>query len=240
MKIEKRKLKGDIVQITTLDERWYEKNNIFYPSSTWIAGHYPKGIAFYKWLANNGWDEAESIKQAAGNKGSKVHNAIEKLCNGETVRMDDKLPNNNGDPEELTVEEYEAIMSFVDWYKSLKNPKILKTEHTVINEKVGYAGTLDLLIEIDGEKWIVDFKTSASIWPEYRLQISSYKHCGYENTKMGILQIGYKLNKRGWKFNEIEDQFDLFLHAKAIWENENKNVQPKQKDYPIEIKIGGE
>ena len=33
-----------------------------------IAGHYPKGIAFYKWLAEKGWDESQALKSAAGDK----------------------------------------------------------------------------------------------------------------------------------------------------------------------------
>lgn len=64
-----------IVQVTVADERWYFKeardgatgnptiNAI--PSVTWIAGFYPKGIHFYKWLAEKGWDEVEALKQAA-------------------------------------------------------------------------------------------------------------------------------------------------------------------------------
>jgi hypothetical protein len=71
--------KKRIVQVTTTDERWYvresadEKTGLpsykYVPSVTWIAGHYPKGVGFYKWLADKGWNEAEAIKTAAGGKG---------------------------------------------------------------------------------------------------------------------------------------------------------------------------
>jgi hypothetical protein len=89
--INKDKERG-IVQITTFDERWYARPTEdpitklprfeFVPSVTWIADHYPKGVGFYKWLANKGWDEAEAIKSAAGDKGSKVHLAIADLIRG--------------------------------------------------------------------------------------------------------------------------------------------------------------
>src|SRR4051794_35372068 len=75
--------KNGIVQVTIADERWYIKEVedpntklpkfLYVPSVTWIAGHYPKGTEFYKWLANKGWDESQAIKVAAGDKGSKVH-----------------------------------------------------------------------------------------------------------------------------------------------------------------------
>jgi hypothetical protein len=50
------------------------------PSVTWISGFWPKGIGFYKWLADKGWDEAEAAKQAAGDKNEKsLTYALEKL-----------------------------------------------------------------------------------------------------------------------------------------------------------------
>jgi len=86
------------------------------PSVTWIAGHYPKGLAFYRWLADRGWDEAQAIKAAAGDKGNKVHNAITAILNGEEVRIDSKFAGNDSkQPEELTFEEVGCIKSFLEW-----------------------------------------------------------------------------------------------------------------------------
>lgn len=247
--------KQGIVQITTFDERWYVKSitdkktglpeHKFVPSVTWIAGFYPKGIPFYKWLAQKGWDEAEAIKQAAGDKGSKVHQAIADLIDDKEVKMDAKYPNpTTGQEEELKVEEYEAIMSFTNWF-NLINPEVIARENVVFNENQDYAGTIDLLCRIDGDLWIIDFKTGQYIWPEYEIQISAYKEAvlnskieGIEKDKeinLAILQIGYRRNKNAYKFSEIEDKFKLFLSAKEIWQNEVKGIEPKQKDYPLSL-----
>ncbi len=242
MKIEQRKIKDNIVQITTTDERWYQIGDKFVPSVTWITGFYPKGIQFFKWLANHGWDEAESIKQSAGDKGSKVHKAIEDLLQGKEVGIDSKYPNNTtGQDEELTVEEYECLLSFANWFEATK-PKVISCELTTYNEQHGYAGTVDFICEINGEPYIIDFKTSQNIWPEHELQLSAYKHALLErktitdsNVKLAILQLGYRRNKQIYKFTPIEDKFNLFLAAKAIWKNEASNQQPAQKDYPIKI-----
>lgn len=243
MKIEKRVVdaKRGIVQITTLDERWYEvtkETSLYYPSSSWIASYYPKGKQFEKWLMDKGIGEAEQIKMQAGNRGSKVHQAIELLLNKQEVKIDDTLMNQDGLQEEISVEEWEAIMSFVDWYNVYK-PELISVETTVLNEKYGYAGTLDLKCRINGEVCIVDHKTSSAIYPSHEIQLSSYKHAdGNEDvTKMYILQLGYKLNKNRYKFTEIDDQFDIFLATKQLWHNENKNVVPKQKDYPLSLKL---
>lgn len=242
MKIEIRQTKSEgIIQITSLDERWYQVGDEFYPSSTWIAGYYPKGIAFMKWLASKGWDEAEALKNAGGNRGSKVHQAVDKLLRGEEVKMDSHFIV-DGKDEELTVEDWECVMSFADWHR-LENPKqIILNESVVVSKKFKYAGTLDLFYEKrDGRKSILDIKTSSSIWPEMELQLSSYKNAVEESGQkvdcMEILQLNYKLNRAKFKVTEIEDKFVLFRAARAIWENENKSVVPKQKDYPVAIKL---
>lgn len=248
MKKEIRKISDDgkTVQITVADERWYIKTNedgstVEYPSVTWIADNYPKGVGFYMWLAKKGWDESESIKESAGNRGTKVHQAISELLLGNAIAMDGTLRNSDtGEPEPITLEEYEAIMSFADWHKETK-PKVLANEIAVFNEKERYAGTIDLLCEIEGEKWLIDFKTSADIWPSHELQISAYKHADIDSEmkpeKLGILQVGYRRNKKKFKFTEIEDQFDLFLAAKMIWKKECSNVTTFVKDYPTSITL---
>jgi hypothetical protein len=69
-----------------------------------------------------------------------------------------------------------------------------------------------LVCEIAGQPYIIDFKTGQNVWPEYELQVSAYKHALEDKGfKLAILQVGYKRNKAGWKFTEIEDKFDLFL-----------------------------
>ncbi len=251
MKKEIRELdkKNGIVQITTYDERWYarpikhKKSGVptyeYLPSVTWIASYYPKGIPFYKWLANKGWDEAEAIKQAAGDKGSKVHYAIEDLLKGYPVRMDAKYINpTTGQEEELTLQEYECLMSFAKWFEATK-PEIISRELIVFNDQHGYAGMVDFVCMIDGQLYVIDFKTGQYIWPEYKIQISAYQHCNkdWQAAKLAILQLGYKRNKNGYKFTEVQDKFDLFLAAKQIWSNETKNIVPLQKDYPLELKV---
>lgn len=257
--------KKGIVQVTISDERWYLKQTTnqvtglpeikAVPSSTWIASHYPKGIAYYKWLADKGWDEAEAIKNAAAGRGSKVHQAIESIFKGEEVRIDSKFVNPQTEQEEeLTLEEVDAILSFIDWYNEVK-PKVICYEINVFSDKYNYAGTIDLVCEINGELWVIDFKTSQYIWPSHKIQVSSYAKIietgehdiaaiptpdvpYYKKPKLGILQLGYRLNKRKFKFTELEDKFDLFLAAQKIWAEEAGSQEISKKDYPIVLSPG--
>ena len=246
-----------ILQVTTVDERWYVRSvtgditglpqYLYVPSVTWICGFYPKGIEFYKWLANKGWDESQAIKNAAGDKGSKVHYAITDLLAGKEVKMDAKYKNPSTEQdEELSLEEWECLVSFANWFEKTK-PEIIVNETVVWNDEYGYAGTIDFVCKIGEEYYIVDFKTGQNVWPEYELQVSAYKHAHYDKSevqlpedvdyKLAILQIGYKRNKAGWKFTEVEDKFDLFLAARQIWQHENPTTKPQQKDYPLSLQV---
>jgi len=240
--------KRGIIQVTTTSERWYEfpyTDKItglvqykFVPSVTWICeAGYVKGLAFYKWLANHGWDEAESLKIAAGDKGSKVHHAIGCLLDGKEVKMGELFLNpSTNQPEELTVEEYECILSFADWFKATKPTNITK-EFCVVNKLENYAGMVDMVCTIENQRYLIDLKTSQYIWPSHELQVSAYKHALEEELKTAILQIGYRKNKRHWKLTEIEDCYDEFLAAKVIWAKETKGQKPLQREYPLSIKL---
>lgn len=236
-----KKIEGG-VQITVAGERWYLfGDGEYYPSCTWIVSYYPKGIAFQKWLASKGWDESQAIKAVAGDKGSKVHKAIETLLDGKEVPMEAKYINPTTEKEEeLTLEEYECLMSFVEWWRECQ-PTTIAKELVITNKEYGYAGTVDYVCEIAGERWVIDFKTSQNIWPEHRLQVSAYAHAlkdaHQQIDKLGILQLGYRLNKKKYKFTEIEDCFGLFLATRQIWAEETKGQEPLKRNYPLSLKL---
>ena len=238
-----------IVQVTTTDERWYIRASTdpitglprheFVPSVTWIAEHYPKGIGFYKWLANTGWDESQALKEAAGDKGSKIHTAVALLLAGKTVKMDDAITNpSTGNPEPLTLEEYQAVMSFKAWHDATK-PVLVAADQVVWNDVDGYAGTVDFVCAIDGQLTIIDFKTSKAIYPSHRMQVSAYKRAApeWKDATLAILQLGYAKNRLGYKFTEVEDCYHLFLAAQMIWKEETTGQAPLQRDYPLSLTL---
>lgn len=225
-----------IVQITTEDERWYVKpvdgKLIYVPSTTWVAGYYPKGIAYHKWLASKGWDESIALMEAAGEKGTYTHKACEMLLNGSVVRFDTII-----DDRQLTTEEYANVMSFVQWYRDTK-PKTVKTEFNVFAPDDTHAGTIDYLCEIKGEPWIIDFKTSSSVWPSHIIQLAAYRIALNIDCKLGILQLGYKYNKiKKYKLTEVDFKPKLWWAAYEIWQDECSNISPLQRDYPLELTL---
>lgn len=265
MKIEIRKTRTDgIICITSLDERFYaktEKQTVdgkevevtrFNPSITWIEKYSPMGIGLLKYYAKHGWDEAKMLTEEAAERGSKEHQAIDILLQGGKVEFDTKLadpdePENESKYSPLTPDEYWAVMKFADWWAELNANHVVKvvdTEKTVWvepqeGEQYGYAGTRDIKLIVDNEPWAIDIKTGQAATPYlgWEMQLSALKHADPDRPRTFILQPGYRLNKKGFKFTETPDKFHLFKAAFQFWKDANPDTKPKQKDYPPEISL---
>jgi hypothetical protein len=229
---ESRKIEGGIVQVTTDDERFYINGEDHYPSVSWVCSKFPKGIAFYKWLASTGWDESKAIKENAGAKGTNIHKGVEQLLLGCVLEHD-----------EYSVQEWEAINSFVEWYKTT-NFKMLHTEKTIIDTDIGVGGTIDFIAidEATGDLWVIDFKSSQYVWKEYELQISVYgemvqKLYPQHEIRLGVLQLGYSRNKKKYKLTEVKNQYKLFKSVYQIWEDEHGKDKPKQYLLPSQLSL---
>jgi len=240
-----------ILQITTQDQRFYgrqiptgvedEKIWRFVPSVTWIAGYYPKNDRFISYVGRVGNEQAKEDKEAGGEKGSKVHQAVKVLLNGGAVDCQFSLfEGRDGEMGPLAAAEIECLMSFIEWFEKTK-PIVIAFEFTVWSERYGYAGTVDLYCIIDGVHWIVDFKVSAQIYPAHEIQVSAYKFADVmfpKSTRLAILQLNYKINKKQkYKFTRIKQQFTLFLSVKRTWAKECEGIQPYQKDFPLALSL---
>lgn len=262
------KTKG-IIRVTTQDERWYGKlgkssetglpEHKFYPSSTWIVHYYYTSPFLIEWIAKKGLDEADAIKQAAGEKGSKIHQGTEMLDKGEEITINQKFHNfDKNTDEEISFEEYEALIAYKNWFEKT-DVQVLATEMTVFNDKYGYAGTLDKIIAIKNpvmptirQIYILDIKTSKQISEGHKMQISSYSHADINYKSMGItdeewssrklciLQLSYPYNKDKYKFTEVEDCFPDFINVcMRTWKKNNEDASPKQIFLPMSIKLNG-
>ncbi|MBK7546187.1 MAG: hypothetical protein IPI56_10685 [Elusimicrobia bacterium] len=229
-----------VFRVTTDNERFYirpSKNKTtglpdyeYAPSVTYITSFYPKGPQLTKWIAEQGGTK-QRRKTDAGARGSRIHAAVAALVGGGTVTPDMKF-----DGVELAVDEYAAVLNFRDWFEATR-PEVLGSEFLIWNDEHNYAGTVDLKVKINGEVWVIDLKSSKSVYPEYALQLSAYKKCIPDATRIGVLQVGYTRSKSGWKFTELDDKFDVFLATKRVFENETAGAKPLQREFPLSISI---
>ena len=153
------------------------------------------------WANNIGLWKRKKYKdelEAAATKGSYVHNAIEDFIqNGRDLDPDTVMAG-------YRTEVSYAYGSFKSWWEiiSKRNVKIVMQEQKLVCPWFG--GTLDLLIEIDGKVYLLDFKTSNHPSYKYFLQLSAYRYIlrhyyGIEIYGCGII----KLNKGFVGFEEF-------------------------------------
>lgn len=244
---------GDAKKIEVLDSRYYQsaKNkDVYYPGVTTILDVYYKGYGFYDWLKQVGYNADEILKKAA-DEGSMVHNMIDAFLKGETV----KWANSSGG-EGYPLNIWQMFCKFIEFMKAA-NPTVLAGEFSFCCEELRFGGTIDLICEIDGERWLIDHKTSNYIHKTHELQISAYATAwnvlnpDHRIDRCGVLWLkaltrgedkkGKQLQGYGWTLKEFDrpydDAFGIFKHAQAIWEEENPNFKPKNLIYDSEFSL---
>lgn len=136
-------------------------------------------------------------KQSGADVGSLVHATIEMLI-GQMMKGQElvnimpgfmKLVNTEFKDitEEQKVQATKAIEAFVQWTKE-RNVKFLESEIPVYSKKYNYCGTCDFIAEVDGRRYIGDWKTAdpkkewkqnkytgkLRAYPEHFIQVAAY------------------------------------------------------------------
>jgi hypothetical protein len=234
-------------QLTFLDSRFYSTEDGGYvPSVTTILEAYPKGAAYYNWLKENGKD-ADEIRDEAGRRGSVVHKLTEDYDAGKEVR----LVNDNGSID-YKLTEWAMFERYVE-FRSRFDLKVEAIELNIISKELGFAGTIDRVCYLNGEKYIIDIKTSNAIYPSYWLQLAAYRalllHVGVKVDNVAILWLNAKTRTEGKK-DDIQgigwqmitkrfsaDDYELFMATQKLWQAENKIIKPKNLSYAISHRL---
>lgn len=168
----------------------YEINGITYPSVTTILGviNKPFLVPWANKLGREGINSTEYTKRIA-DIGTLTHALIQGHLEGEEVSLE-------GYPEDYKEEAKKGYNSYLLW-ESQHQVKPILSEESFISEDLGFAGTIDALMEIDGKLTLVDFKTSSAIHPEYLCQLSAYLELYKEKykTEEKIPAMILKVNK---------------------------------------------
>jgi len=238
----------DHKQITLPDSRYYRRNGEYYPSVTYVLQSYPKGKHFEDWLKKVGYS-ADWIVKKASEEGTTVHNLIEEYFDGEEI----KYLNEWGKPK-FNPEIWKMFLRFVDFWETYK-PTLIEAETHLFSDELKIAGTVDLICEIDGERWVIDFKTSNHLQITYDLQGAVYAKCfeecfGKEVDRIGVLWLksksrgkdkkGLRLKGKNWEMYESprtqEENLDIFRSVKKIFDLENPKHKPSITNFPTVVK----
>jgi hypothetical protein len=226
------------------NEHWYlspKHKGIYYPSVTYVTGFLPKGQFFERYLADQGsYEESRKILQEAGERGTRLHEASERLDRGETIMYGESM---------LTDEEYNLLAhGYVGWHKEY-NPVIKHIELRLISDKHKLGGTLDRIYKIAGKNVLFDLKSSKSaIYDSHWIQVAAYADM-YEYLykekvdEVAILRLTER-RKDGYEYvvKDREEWQKDYKQFKATYQtmmylNGGKQLTPKIIEVPEQIKL---
>jgi uncharacterized protein YlaN (UPF0358 family) len=148
-------------------------------------------------------EEPDKERDTAGDIGRAIHAWAEGYIKGELPEM----------PEDPKV--VRGVMAFVDWINST-GAKLLEAERVIYSRKYDFAGRLDLILEIDGRRYLGDIKTGSGVYAEALAQTAGYQ-CAYEE------ETGTQLDGRViiWLAKDSEEEFRAKLAEKGktgVWQ----------------------
>ena len=228
-------ISDDHKQITLPDGRYYQRNGEYYPSVTYVLSHYPKGKFFEDWLKKVGYS-ADYIVKKASEEGTQVHEMIEAYLNGEELKFLE-----HGRPM-YAPNIWQMFLRFVDFWEEYKHT-LIEAEIHLFSDELKIAGTCDMVCEINGELWVIDFKTSNHLQTTYDLQTAIYAKCfeecfGKKVDRIGVLWLKSskrrakkgKMQGKGWEMYESprtqEDNLNIYRAVRTLFDIENPNHKP--------------
>lgn len=208
------------------DSHFYFVDGVFFPSVTRILNYAPIEYGLMQFFKNNSAEEIDGIVSTASARGTKIHEACERLLLGDTLQLHQEFPKRR---------DQKVLVGFKNWVARVQ-PEVLNVadvtdlkvdeektiEFTVASQKYKFAGTLDLMCKIDPDViesitresnqpivktknpyWIIDFKATNYVGKSYFLQLLAYKQAVMEMTgiepNVAILHLKPDY-KAGYKF----------------------------------------
>lgn len=237
-------------QITILDSRFYQrKPDVFYPSVTYVLNSFPKGKFYENWLKDVGHSSSYIVKKAS-EEGTQVHNAVEDYLAGKEITWIDDYGN-----AKYSLDVWRMILRFTEFWAEYK-PELISCEEHLFSDTLKIAGTADLVVKINGEIWMLDVKTSNSIYDTYNLQLACYTQAWNECfdtpiQRRGILWLksssrgndktSKRMKGRGWEIKEspntLQEDIDVFKHLYEIFTISVGELKPLTEIYPTSVKL---
>lgn len=204
----------DCRQINSEGKRLYETpDGKKYPSITTVLSSIPNPH-IHEWRLKVGKEAAQKITTQAANRGTKLHSFCESYLKSEEIVLDPLHFEAN--------EMFRYMKRELDLFE-----EIHALEKRVWSHKLRVAGTVDCIAKIDGQMYVVDFKTSSRFKSRedidsYFMQGAAYAVSWYELTGVAIANIRiliatgehgillYDEPVRKWvpKFMEVRKNYD--------------------------------
>ena len=165
-------------------------------------------------------------RDTSADLGTRIHALAEAVSGGQDVPVTD--------------EERPFLAEFLRWLERRK-PRYLATEFMVCHLGLRYGGTGDALLVLDGETWLIDYKTGKSVYPETALQLAGLGGAQFMGTPddptqhklphidcYGVLHIrpdGAEL----YPMTVGKPEWEAFKACRTLWEWLNVRVKEERR-----------
>ena len=228
---------------------------------------FPKGAGLIEWFKRMTPEEIENRVTSAQEQGANVHSAIRYLTAGQSIKIDQAFTNDRGDTALLSANEWDCIVSWIEWAKLCK-PMVARYETALWNKKYKYAGTADFIGSIElpvGMKLYIDDKLTVNkvarriylnpldyktggAYDEHKIQTSAYTACNPMKSKAewytGTLRLGTRHQNGGWELrlwsaDKTKYHFTVFLTALFNFKflTGGKSFEPDNSQIPTVLEI---
>lgn len=186
--------------VTTVLDQWGQKaRGLYY----WYWEQGSKGVEFGKKL-----EEEATL-------GTLVHAWIENELRGTPVPV---IP-----PEHKERAE-NAMLGFFEWRDAFQY-ETTGSEVALVSEVYRYGGTIDYPVRLKGRRAILDLKSSKSVYPDHRVQLSAYGVLWDENfpedrtTGYHLLQVNKETGGFAHHyFPSLAKEWEVFQHLRALYD----------------------
>lgn len=139
------------------------------PSVTTILSAMVPKPALVNWAYNQGKAGVPlyAERDKAGDIGTAVHDAVEEYEFSGTLPQFDELARDSI-PKAVS-----AFNAYRQW-RSFSSFEVIAMEVPLVSERLGYAGTPDMIAKRGDKLCLLDWKTSNAIYPEYLMQLVAY------------------------------------------------------------------
>lgn len=221
---------------TAAHQRYRNKDGKIVPGVTTVLGLLAKpALVGWAWKLGMQGEDMNKVKELAAEIGSATHYMAECRLKGETPDFQHFTP--------YAVEIAKRMMVNFDRYLEDNPAETLGSEVEMVSESWQFGGCVDWVAipKKSGKVTLRDFKTSAGIYPEYKIQLSAYEVVWNElhpdqpieareaihlDKETGLVTVH--------PFGELKTEFEIFKHLRAVYmlqKGTDLGKPPKRKPY---------
>ena len=179
------------------------------PGTTTITGRFKDAGGLIHWAYTQGLEgkDYRRTRDDAADAGTVAHGLIEATLHGDMPMVP------LGTDEETEKRAKSALENFERWRETTKL-EILETEQPYVSEVHRFGGTIDAVGTVHGKLCLVDWKTSAGVYPDYLCQTAAYVLLWEECRKEPITAIHLlRIDKEFGSFAHHQWGRDVIDHA---------------------------